>query len=662
MYRVPLPISKSIANRLLILQALQGKSDWELPADNVADDVRLLHDILQTYLRHTAGTALTFDCCNCGTAMRFLTAFFASQQGANIVLTGSERMQQRPIGQEVDALRSIGAAIEYLGKEGFPPLHIVGERLQGGEVCIQQPQSTQFVSALMLISDATEHGITVHTGSRSPYIEMTKQLIETARQERLPEWESDWSAAAFWYEYVAIHGGQIFFPRLQKSTLQGDNRVADIFARYFGVVTGYTPDGVSISKTQEATTGTVNIDFTDCPDLYPAIRMTCYGLQIPLHATGTESLPLKESDRLAAFEQLQNSSSITQSRNSPVAQNTCSSYHDHRIAMAFMAAGLPVDDTDCVSKSYPHFAEQLYTISKNDISLLIPFRNISKEAFPILPADIPVWLIDDHSEDNSYSLVLSHYKGRQNIRIVQSPYPQGKKHALHYGMEQATTTYVRTTDFDIALPDLSLSDPLTADLYILPLRMKQGSRLIEKLQVTEYAALQALTLWTAERKHAIMCSGANLIVRREQWLQSFNALHTQLLSGDDMFLLEDFKRRGLNVQALPDSANAAIAAPQPTLRALLHQRMRWAGKAPAYTDKDIRLSGTIVVLLNLLSVCPPVWLIKFACEYYFLRKAHEYNLITYYSWQFLITLLLSLLYPWYMLICLIGGLLKRKRW
>lgn len=648
MHSISLPISKSIANRRLILQALQGNINPDFPLHNASDDICLLHGILTKYLAAPARLPQTFDCHNCGTAMRFLTAFFASQEGADIVLTGTERMQHRPVGQLVEALRSIGAEIAYQGNEGFPPLHIVGHRLTGGELTLLQPQSTQFVSALMLISQATEQGITLHTDTVSPYIDMTGQVIADGDNNgyNLP---LDWSATAFWYEYIALNGGEIFFPQLYKDTLQGDSCVADLF-RHFGVQTLYEPNGVRISKDDNTAclSNTVSIDFSSCPDLYPAVFMTCSRLSISLHATGTESLPLKESDRLQAFRQLQDCKC-----------HIFSSYNDHRIAMSLLAAGYPVDNTDCISKSYPCFMEQFTAMHLTDISILIPFRNISDIPFPTLPTHLPVLLVDDHSTDDSLRLVTKHYATQTNVQVLSSPYPQGKKHALRHGMEQACTGYVWCMDYDISLPPLTLCRQLTADLYILPLSMPAGKSMIERMQATEYAALQSLTLSTAESGHAVMCSGANLIVRKIQWLQSFPALHTGLPSGDDMFLLEDFKRRGLSISIL---YNQAVITPQPTLGKLLRQRMRWAGKAPAYKDNDIRLCGAMVVTLNLLSVLPPVWLIKYLIELRILKQARRYGLGADYPNLYPTTLLLSLLYPLYMLICLIGGAFRQKKW
>ena len=335
MPRIELPISKSIANRLLILQAIHG--DELMPvSDSMPDDVQILHLALTT-LHNTTQSNTTLHLSNCGTAMRFLTAYAAQLENRVTILDGVERMHHRPIGQLVDALREIGADIEYLGEEGFPPLRIKGCILDKHRiVTINNPQSTQFVSALLLI------GANVQTNSNSPYITLTRELIQyyTTLHNSTQRYtiEKDWSSAAFWYEYVALHGGEIKLPGLHKGSLQGDKVVADIFAR-LGVSTQYTEEGIRIYRSQAILNSKFLIlNFSACPDLYPAVALTCERLGIGLHATGTDSLPLKESDRLRAVREHRTDA-------------------DHRMAMALLIAGYEVDDTACISKSYPQFME-----------------------------------------------------------------------------------------------------------------------------------------------------------------------------------------------------------------------------------------------------------------------------------------------------------------
>ena len=332
--QIELPISKSIANRWLMLQAIYG--DELMPvSDSMPDDVRIMSEAIR---RLGERREARIDIGNCGTAMRFLTAYCAQLEGQITILDGVERMHHRPIGQLVDTLREIGADIEYIGTEGFPPLCIKGCALDKQRiVTIHNPQSTQFVSALLLI------GANIQTDSTSPYITLTRSLIQhyTTLYQTTPHYpiEKDWSSAAFWYEYVALHGGEIELPGLYKDSLQGDKVVADIFA-YLGVHTEYSDEGIVVySSPLHSTLYTLHQDFASCPDLYPAVALTCERLGVTLHATGVESLPLKESDRLCA-----------------VAEHRTDA--DHRMAMALLIANYEVEDTACISKSYPQFIEQ----------------------------------------------------------------------------------------------------------------------------------------------------------------------------------------------------------------------------------------------------------------------------------------------------------------
>ena len=319
-------------------------------SDSMPDDVQILHRALTT-LHNTTQSNTTLHLSNCGTAVRFLTAYCAQLEGKTVILDGIERMHHRPIGQLVDALREIGADIEYLGEEGFPPLRIKGCILDKHRiVTINHPKSTQFVSALLLI------GANVHTDSTSPYITLTRELIQycTTLHNSTQRYtiEKDWSSAAFWYEYVALYGGEITLPGLYRDSLQGDKVVADIFA-HLGVHTEYTAEGITLSphrliasRLSPLASNILVQDFGSCPDLYPAVALTCERLGIELHATGVESLPLKESDRLRAVREHRTDA-------------------DHRMAMALLVAGYEVDDTACISKSYPHFLEHFHRLPSN---------------------------------------------------------------------------------------------------------------------------------------------------------------------------------------------------------------------------------------------------------------------------------------------------------
>ena len=236
---------------------------------------------------------------------------------------------------------------------------------------------------------------------------------------------------------------------------------------------------------------------------------------------------------------------------------------------------------------------------------------------------------------------------------------KGKKHALYRLISAAETEYVWMQDDDVVLEVKGERlEVKGVDLLILPLRMESENEkpsLLERLQMVEYAAIQQLTIETAKRGHAVMCSGANLIAKRDRWLESYEDLHPEIPSGDDMFLLESFKRRGLKIAVSDSEELTAIVRPHTEWCAFWKQRMRWAGKAPKYTDRDILCCGAVVLGMNLLQlVCPLVLLVKFPIEYHLIKKRDK-------SVSFFTALALEIVYPIYMLICVVGGLI-RKRW
>jgi 3-phosphoshikimate 1-carboxyvinyltransferase len=644
--QIELPISKSIANRLLILQAIHGDGLMTVSA-TLPEDVQILHRALTTIKTFRTSKTLSTPCVdvgNCGTAARFLTAYLAQCEGYVTILDGVERMRHRPIGQLVDALRCIGADIEYLGQEGYLPLRIKGCALDKQKiVTLNHPQSTQFVSALLLI------GANVQTDSTSPYITLTRAMIK--QWGKAAEYtsslvggvggdliERDWSSAAFWYEYVALYGGEITLPGLSLDSLQGDKVVADIFAQ-LGVTTQYTEEGIQICRSQAIINSKILIqNFSACPDLYPAVALTCERLGIALHATGVESLPLKESDRLRAVREHRTD-------------------NDHRMAMALLIAGYEVDDTACISKSYPHFLDEYRKLQPNNLTIVIPRRGINDEGkgkkhalYRLISAAKTeyVWMMDD-------DVIFK----KDELRLTKDC------SANNHLRQCRDTQHLSNDDEHIFLCDsvevwnwhelCIQNDPF--DLLILPLRMESANEkpsLLERLQIAEYAAIQQLTIETAKRGHAVMCSGANLMAKRDRWLESYEDLHLQIPSGDDMFLLESFKRRGLKVVVSESEALTAIVRPHTSWTSFCKQRMRWAGKAPNYTDRDIIVCGTIILMVNLLQlVCPLILLIKFPFEYALIKKRDQ-------SVSLSIAILLELLYPWYILISLIGGLFRRQ--
>lgn len=254
---------------------------------------------------------------------------------------------------------------------------------------------------------------------------------------------------------------------------------------------------------------------------------------------------------------------------------------------------------------------------------------------------------------------------------------KGKKHALYRLISESQTEYIWMMDDDILPSPISnsvfsehherstakrsivsiASDLQQSDLLILPLRMeseREKPSLLERLQIAEYAAIQQLTIETAKRGHAVMCSGANLIAKRDRWLESYPDLHPEIPSGDDMFLLESFKRRGLKIAVSESEELTAIVRPHTSWSEFWKQRMRWAGKAPKYTDKDILCCGAIVLIANVIQVlCPVALIVKFPIEYHLIKKRDK-------SVGFGTALLLEVVYPFYMLICLIGGLFRRR--
>lgn len=236
---------------------------------------------------------------------------------------------------------------------------------------------------------------------------------------------------------------------------------------------------------------------------------------------------------------------------------------------------------------------------------------------------------------------------------------KGKKHALYRLISAEQTEYVWLRDDDVILHDYLSSGYLLpdADLLILPLRMESLSShpsLLERLQIAEYAAIQQLTIQSALKGKSVMCSSANMIVRRQRWIESYPDLHTEIPSGDDMFLLESFKQRGLQIIAVDRVEIEAIVRPQTSWSTFFKQRMRWAGKAPKFKDKDIVRCGAITLIVNLLQIlCPLIILFKFPLEYRLIMKRNKTVTIG-------TALLLEILYPFYILISLIGGLFRKK--
>ncbi|MGL5731553.1 MAG: 3-phosphoshikimate 1-carboxyvinyltransferase, partial [Bacteroidales bacterium] len=309
---IKLPSSKSISNRVLIINAL-SLSDY--PIDNLSDC-----DDTNVMLRALDSDSSSFDIGAAGTAMRFLTALLAKTFG-QWSITGTERMKNRPIKLLVDSINALGGKIEYTEKEGYPPLRIYGSALEGGDLELEGGVSSQYISALMMIAPYMKNGLTLTlTGNiiSRPYINLTAELmrffgaevivsdnkIKVIPGEYQPKpffVESDWSAASYWYQIVALSENlRLQLPYLTKNSLQGDAKGAELF-NLLGVQTQYTQEGVIISK-KEVSTKKCIYNFVDQPDLAQTFVVTCCLLNIPFHFSGLQSLKIKETDRMEALK------------------------------------------------------------------------------------------------------------------------------------------------------------------------------------------------------------------------------------------------------------------------------------------------------------------------------------------------------------------------
>lgn len=384
---VQLPASKSISNRALILNAL-SYSPYDIQNLSDCDDTEVMVKALNSDSRD-------FDIKAAGTAMRFLTAFLSKIVG-EWTITGTERMKNRPIKLLVDALNSLGARIEYIEKEGYPPLRIFGSALQGGEISLAGGVSSQYISALLMIAPLMENGLTLHLEGNiisRPYINLTLQLMEQfgvkatwngqtikiLPQEYKPirfTVESDWSAASYWYSIMALSkNAEIELLGLFKNSLQGDAAGAKLFAQ-LGVGTAFTDRGVMLKYNGNVTKKLI-YNFVNEPDLAQTFVVTCVLLNIPFRFTGLQSLKIKETDRIEALKTelrklgyllTDSNDSILEwngERCEPEADPIIATYEDHRMAMAFAPAalvlpkGLKVADPEVVTKSYPAYWEDL---------------------------------------------------------------------------------------------------------------------------------------------------------------------------------------------------------------------------------------------------------------------------------------------------------------
>ena len=383
--------SKSETNRLLVLQQFYKN----LTIENISnsDDSVLMQKAL-------ASTSNEINIGHAGTAMRFLTSYFSVKENSEVVLTGSGRMKDRPIKILVDALRSLGADIDYVEKEGYPPLKITGKKLVKDFVEIDGNVSSQYISSLLLIAPTLQNGLKLKFKGEItsvPYIKMTLALLAELGIELF--WdddsisiqskpsidaktvvvESDWSSASYFYSFVALSpNAEITLSSYKKNSLQGDSVLAEIY-KILGVKTVFEENSMVLTNQQPTTNNqkSLTLDLINAPDIAQTIAATCFGLGIECYLTGLHTLKIKETDRLVALkseieklggeveitnETLHLKPSTTINKNISVA-----TYDDHRMAMAFapLAIKVPIqiEDENVVSKSYPTFWKDLAKIS-----------------------------------------------------------------------------------------------------------------------------------------------------------------------------------------------------------------------------------------------------------------------------------------------------------
>ena len=385
-----LPSSKSISNRLLLLNVLSGSG---VVPENVSesDDTKVMRQALDGNLEHV-------DVGAAGTSMRFLTAYLALTEGIHTI-TGSERMKQRPITLLVEALRSLGAEIEYIETEGYPPLRIKGGCLKSGVVELDGSVSSQYISALLMIAPQIDGGLTMRLVGKinsRPYIAMT--LEQMSRFGAKYEWkdnqivvsgggytyspirvESDWSAASYWYAIAALTPGREYvLEGLEQKSLQGDSAVVQI-ATGLGVETVFTSSGIIIKATGKTPENYI-YDFSQQPDLAQTFVVLCCLLGVRFSFTGLESLKIKETDRITALItelrkvgytlMTNDTDTIEWNGDYREKQSTAviSTYKDHRMAMAFapiafVMGDIKIDDPMVVTKSYPRYWEDFSSVA-----------------------------------------------------------------------------------------------------------------------------------------------------------------------------------------------------------------------------------------------------------------------------------------------------------
>jgi 3-phosphoshikimate 1-carboxyvinyltransferase len=381
--------SKSESNRLLLLQALYP----EFKVENVSnsDDSNLMTNALSS-------RSNVVDIHHAGTAMRFLTAYFSIQEGRTVTLTGSKRMTERPIKILVEALQHLGAEINYVDNDGFPPIKITGKKLTNYKVSLKANVSSQYISALLLIASKLENGLELTLEGEItsvPYIKMTLSLLDEIGVESsfignvitvkpntkqlTPKTlvvESDWSSASYYFSIVALAeiGTEITLSSYKENSLQGDSVLVEIY-KHLGVTSEFSDNSITLKK-EKPSESSLSLDLKNAPDIAQTIAVTCFALGMPCDLIGLHTLKIKETDRLVALkteiEKLGGQVNITDkslhlSASAEIKEFVpIATYNDHRMAMAFAPLALKtsiiIEEAGVVSKSYPAFWSDLKSI------------------------------------------------------------------------------------------------------------------------------------------------------------------------------------------------------------------------------------------------------------------------------------------------------------
>jgi len=388
--------SKSESNRLLILKYIFKN----IKIENLSNSDDTI--VLKNYLESNSNL---IDVHHAGTAMRFLTAYLAIQNNNSFQITGSERMQNRPIKILVDTLNILGADINYLDKIGYPPLKINGKMLLGGEISLSSEVSSQYISALMLIASSLKNGLVISlegSVTSRPYIEMTSSILNRVGikssfkenkisiqsvkllEKSIQKVESDWSSLSYFYSIVALSKySELNIGSYNINSIQGDKKLVEIY-KNFGVQTSFSNDIITIKKIESKDLNkSIKLDLSDTPDIAQTIAVTCFGLGLSCDLHGLHTLKIKETDRLEALKveltKMGAIVSITKdsfhlTKSSEIKSNiTIETYNDHRMAMAFtplaICKPIIINNPDVVSKSFPDFWDHLkgmnFLISKN---------------------------------------------------------------------------------------------------------------------------------------------------------------------------------------------------------------------------------------------------------------------------------------------------------